>query len=267
MKADFFKNKTVWLTGASSGIGEQIAYQLAEKGARLILSSAPKDDLEKVQIKCEKFGAYCFLIKFDLGDRAEVLKATDEVIEKFTCIDILINNGGVSQRSLAKETSEEMIRKLMEINYFSHVLITQKMLPSMILNGGGNIAVTSSISGKFGFPLRSIYASAKHALHGYFETLLFELKEHNIKVSILCPGRVRTNISLNAFISEDKRHGEMDPGQANGISPESCAKKYLNAIRKGKKEVLIGGKELNMVYLKRFFPGLFYFAASKIQAK
>lgn len=267
MSKIFFKDKRVWISGASSGIGEQLALQLAGQGAKLILSAAPQDDTERVKILCEEKGAEVYVLNFDLSRREDVLKAADHVLEKFQCVDVLINNGGVSQRSLAVDTSEEMIRNLMEINYFSHVLITQKLLPCMIAKGGGHIAVTSSISGKFGFPLRSIYSSAKHALHGYFETLMFELKDKGIKVTIVCPGRVKTNISVNALVGDDKRHGLMDPGQAHGISAEKCAAKYLSAIEKGKKEILIGGKELNMVFFKRFIPKFFYFVASKIADK
>jgi short-subunit dehydrogenase len=153
----------------------------------------------------------------------------------------------------------------MEIDYFSYVILTKAILPGMIEAKEGCIAATSSISGKFGFPLRSGYAAAKHAIQGFFETLRIELKPHNINVTIAYPGRVNTNISLSAILKDGKAHGEMDDGQASGISAEKCAKIYLKAIAKGKPEVLIGGKELLMVHIKRLFPGIFYRVINKIK--
>jgi short-subunit dehydrogenase len=151
----------------------------------------------------------------------------------------------------------EIFRKIMEINLFGAVLLSKYVLPVMLKNGGGHIVATSSISGKFGFNLRSAYAASKHALHGFFESVRLENYKENIRVTIVCPGRVRTNISLNALTAEGKAHGKMDDGQDGGISAESCAKQILKAIRKNKKEVLIGGKELLMVHFKRFTPFIF----------
>jgi short-subunit dehydrogenase len=184
----------------------------------------------------------------------------------FPKIDILINNGGVSQRTLVKDTTMEIFRKIMEINLFGAVQLTKLVLPVMIKNGGGHIIATSSISGKFGFPLRSAYAASKHALHGFFETVRLENINENIKVTIVCPGRVKTNISYNAISTDGKPHGKMDDGQNEGISPEKCALQIMKAIRKNKKEVLIGGKELMMVHFKRFAPFIFYKIASKIKS-
>jgi len=152
----------------------------------------------------------------------------------------------------------------MEINFYGAVYLTKALVPYMINNGGGHIAVTSSISGKFGFPLRAAYSASKHALHGFFETLRAELKNKNIKVTILCPGRVKTNISVNALTKNGTSYGKMSKGQDNGISPEKCAKKYLSAIKRNKKDVNIGSVEIFMVYLKRLFPGIFYKIVSKI---
>ena len=135
----------------------------------------------------------------------------------------------------------------------------------MIQNKGGHIGITSSISGKFGFYLRSSYAASKHALHGYFESVGMEYESSGIYVTIACPGRVKTNISVNALAGDGKKHGDRDPGQEGGITPEECAVSYLKAIYRRKKEVLIGRKELIMVYLKRYFPGLFFKLSKKIK--
>ncbi|MDY0199039.1 MAG: SDR family oxidoreductase [Tenuifilaceae bacterium] len=259
-----FKDKLCWVTGASSGIGEAIAMELARCGAKLIISSSNKDKLQRVQQNCLKHTSQCEAIPFDLSNPTEVESVAKQTVAKFGPIFLLVNNGGISQRALAHETSVEIDRKIMEIDYFSYVILTKTVLPGMIEANQGFIAATSSISGKFGFPLRSAYAAAKHAIQGFFETLRIELKPYNISITIAYPGRVNTNISLNAILKDGRAHGKMDDGQAGGMSAERCAKIYLKAIAKGKPEVLIGGKELLMVHVKRLFPSIFFKVINKI---
>jgi len=179
-------------------------------------------------------------------------------------IDVLINNGGISQRSKIIETPVELDRKIMNIDFYGAVILTKQILPSMLENGGGKIMVTTSITGKFGWPLRAAYSAAKHALYGFFETLRAEHYNDNIKVTFACPGRVQTNISKHSLNKDGKEHGVMDKGQANGVSAEKCARMMRKAIQNNKREVLIGGKELIMVYIKKFLPALFFKMASKI---
>ena len=150
----------------------------------------------------------------------------------------------------------EMVRKIMEVDYFAPVALAKAILPRMVAVGGGRIAVTSSIAGVFGFPLRCAYSSAKHALYGFFETLQSEYYNKGIRVTIVCPGRVRTNVSLNALVKGGEKYGIMDPGQSNGIPASKAAKRIVQAIERGRCEVLVGGKELLMVKIKRLFPGL-----------
>lgn len=261
-----FKGKTVWITGASSGIGEQLVYTCAGRGAKLIISSNQESDLDRVRKNTSEMGAECFALVFDLAEEKQVKEAGKKVLEKYNSIDVLINNGGISQRASAVDTSLKTIRKIMEINFMSAVVLSKLLLPGMIKNGGGVIAATSSITGKFGFPLRSAYAASKHALLGFFETVRLENKANNIQVTIAIPGRVQTQISVNAVTSDGSIHGKMDDGQSGGITPEACAEQYIRAIEKGKREVLIGGKELLMVYFKRFVPALFERMATKIKA-
>ena len=260
----FFKNKVVWITGASSGIGEALVYEFAKQGAELIISSNQLSDLEKVQGNCEKSGAECFIQYLDVTDIDKMQSITDDLVKKFGKIDVLVNNAGISQRSEVVETPLDVDRKIMEIDYFGTIALTKTVLPYMIKNGGGYIATTSSISGKFGFPLRSAYSAAKHALHGFFETLRAEVYDYNIKILIAFPGRIKTDISLHALTKDGTAHGKMDDGQNTGISAEKCAKQYVNAIKKDKKEVLIGASELLMVYIHKFIPKLFYKLARKI---
>lgn len=261
-----FKNKTVWITGASSGIGEELAYSCCRRGARVILSARDKTNLEKVKLNCEKIGAEAFVFPIDLSDLNQIEKVATEVLNQFNTIDLLINNAGISQRATALDTKPEVERKIMEINFFGTVALTKKVLPGMVVNGGGNIAVTSSIVGKFGFKLRSTYSASKQALGGYFESVRLELADENIYVTIAFPGRIKTGISKSTVLGDGTKYGKMDEGQANGVLAKKCAEKFIKAIEKNKREVLIGGKELVMVHLKRFIPFLFYRIAGRIKA-
>jgi len=189
----------------------------------------------------------------------------NKALQQYGRIDILYNNAGISQRSATLETDMSVIRKIMDINYYAAVVLTKTILPQMISNGGGQLVVTSSIAGKFGFPLRSAYCSSKHALYGFFETIQAEYYNQNIHVTIVCPGRVRTNISFYALEKDGTKHGKLDAGQAGGISAEKAAKQIVNAIYYKKREILIGGKELIMTYIKRFFPNLAAKLARKLK--
>lgn len=261
----FYNNKVVWITGASSGIGEAICYELVKQNAKVIISSNQKNDLQKVKEECIKLNKDCYIQYLDLLNTGDIDEITKNIIEKFGRIDILINNAGISQRALTKDTPISIDRKIFEINYFGTIALTKAVLPYMLKQKSGYIAATSSISGKFGFPLRSAYAASKHAICGFFETLRAEVYNDNIKVLIAFPGRVKTDISKHALTKDGTSHNKMDDGQNFGISAEKCAKKYIRAIQKDKKEVLIGGKELIMVYIKKYLPKLFYKLARKIK--
>lgn len=249
-------NKTIWITGASSGIGEASAYQFAKEKASLILTATREDKLKEVQQKCISLGAQCKVLPYDLSDLEKIDELTDKAISAFGNIDIAFLNAGISQRSKTLDTSFTVDEKIMAVNFFAPVKITKHLLPRMIENGGGTIAVTSSISGKFGFPLRSAYASSKFAVYGFFETVHAEYYKDNIRVVMVCPGRIKTNISYNALEADGTKHAKMDSGQQDGMLAEKAAIKIVKAINNRKPEVLVGGKELIMVYLKRFCPGL-----------
>lgn len=249
-------NKTIWITGASSGIGEACAYLFAKDKANLILTATRTDKLKEVQNKCINIGAKCEILPYDLSDLDNIDELTDKAVATFGKIDTVFLNAGISQRSKTLDTSYKVDEKIMTVNFFAPVKITKRLLPEMIKNGGGTIAVTSSISGKFGFPLRSAYASSKFAVYGFFETVHAEYYNNNIRVVMVCPGRIKTNISYNALEADGTKHAKMDEGQDSGMSAEKAAKKIVKAINKRKPEVLVGGKELIMVYIKRFLPGL-----------
>lgn len=262
-----FENKTIWITGASSGIGEACAYLFAKEKARLILTGTRRDKLSEVRQKCLENGGACEILPYDLSDLEGIPLLVEKALGFFGNVDILFNNAGISQRAKAAETAFAVDKKIMDVNYFAPVKITKLVLPEMIKNGGGILVTTTSISGRFGFPLRSAYAASKHALYGFFESLRAEYYDDRIRTVMVCPGRVKTNISFYALEKDGKQHGKMDAGQAGGISSEKAAKKIIKAIRKQKPEVLVGGKELLMVYFKRFIPSLNRMLARKIKSE
>jgi short-subunit dehydrogenase len=253
----FFNNKVVWITGASSGIGEALAMAFAREGAKLILSARRVEELERVKQRCPN-PHNVFILSFDLEKDNNWNELAASAHQSFGRLDILVNNGGISQRAKAIDTNPEILHKLFAVNFFAQVALTRAVLPYMQQQQSGNIAVISSIAGKFGFYLRSGYAATKHALHGYFESLMLEEEQNKIKVHLICPGKVNTPISLNAVTGNGSVHAKMDISQQQGISPDSCAKQILQAIKKNKKEVLIGGKEIFAVTIKRYFPSLFW---------
>jgi len=257
-------SRAIWITGASSGIGEALALQLAAPGTTIILSGLETKQLEPVAAKCILKGAQVQIVPFNLTKEDEITEAVNTVQAMVPKIDILANVGGIGQRSLIIETPADVARKIMETDFWGHATLSTKILPFMVKTGGGTIVVMSSLSGLFGFPQRSLYCAAKHALHGFFETLRLEHHKDNIKVLMVCPGRVKTNFSFGALTSTGATHGQMDKGQENGVSVEYCAAKIDRAIRKNKKQVLIGGKEILMAYFKRFVPWLFYKIALRI---
>ncbi|MDG5798985.1 SDR family oxidoreductase [Marinilabiliaceae bacterium ANBcel2] len=259
------KGKVIWLTGASSGIGKALAFQLAKEHAYLILSSRSSEKLKQVQKECLQFTDNCLIYPVDITD-SESLNATyHSVISKTVGVDILINNAGQSQRSLAEETTLAVDRHVMDVNFFSMVDLTKLVLPDMIKRGSGHIVVVSSITGKFGFPLRTAYAGSKHAVQGYFESLRGELKKHGIYVTIVSPGRVQTDISKKAITGNGMAYGKMDSGQAEGMPADLCAKKIVRGVKKRRKDFLVGNRELLMVYIRKFLPALYHNIVDKIK--
>ena len=257
-----FKNKIVWITGASSGIGKEAATQLHAQGAKLILSARKVDDLNALKDKLGG-GDDVLVLPIDLTKPDTFAEAVTQVYNTFGKVDLLFNNAGISQRSYVIDTDISVDRKLMEINYFGTVGLTKQVLPRMLKDGGGHFAVVTSVVGKFGFGVRSAYAASKHALHGFFESLNIELNKQGIEVTLIAPGPIQTNISFNALDGSGNPTGEMDEMQEKGMPVDVAVKKMLNAIANKKKEIIIGGfKERLGVKLKAYLPGLFFKMAS-----
>jgi len=257
----YFKGKAIWITGASSGIGEALAYELSRKGAQLIISARRKEELERVKGKCHTLGApRVEILPLDLNQSNTLQLTVEAAIQIYGQIDVLVNNGGISQRSLAKDTSLEVDRKIMEVDYFGTIALTKYLIPHFIKRRIGHFVTVSSATGIIGTPYRSGYAAAKHALHGFFDSLRAELwkESERIYVTLICPGWINTNLSLTALMGDGSPQNKKDDTHQHGLSPDFVAKKIANAISGKKREVYVGGwKETLAIYLHRFIPSLF----------
>lgn len=248
----------VWITGASSGIGEALAKSYAKKSASLVLSARNIDELNRVAELCRNQGAKKVVVEpLDLAAPSGYDEITQRVLSAMGQIDVLVNNGGISQRSLVLETSTLVDQRIMQVNYLGTVALTKSLLPHFVERGGGHLVVISSVVGKFGTPYRSAYAASKHALHGFFDSLRAELCSKGIAVTIICPGFVRTSVTINALTGDGTALGTDDVATYQGMPVELFAAKAMRAIERKKQEVYIGGREALGVYLKRFFPRLF----------
>jgi dehydrogenase/reductase SDR family member 7B len=265
MKDRMFAEKVVWVTGASSGIGEALVIEFVRRGATVITSSNDLPGLQRVQEEGGSKSSMIHCVPFDLSDTSGIEKIVEQQINAFGKIDILLNIGGISQRARIDETPLWLDRKIFEINYFGTIALTKAVLPFMVRHKSGHILATSSISGRFGFPLRSAYSASKQALHGFFETLYLENKSSNIKTSVIIPGRVNTSISVHALNGEGREHGRIDDGQAKGISPQKAAEIIIRGIRRDKREILVGKGELLLLHIRRYLPWLFFRIADKIK--
>jgi dehydrogenase/reductase SDR family member 7B len=265
-KGNLFEGKIVWITGASSGIGEALVHAFADKGAIVLASSNDLPGLERVKSDCGTASSMVHCVPFDLSDTSGIDKIVEGQISTFGRIDYLLNIGGISQRARIEETPLWLDRKIFEINYFGTISLSKAVLPYMIRQQSGHILATSSIAGRFGFPLRSAYSSSKQALHGFIETLYLENKKNNLRASVIIPGRVKTAISFHALDGQGKEHGKLDAGQAKGVTPERAAAMIINGIRRNKREILVGKGELMMLHIRRYLPWLFFRIAGKIDS-
>ena len=251
--------KKVLITGASSGIGAALAREFARRGAALILLARNRERLEAVRAECLRLGARDVrLVEADATDYAAIEAFVPTVEGR---LDYLVLNAGISQRSLAMETAEEVDRRVMEVDFFAPVHLAKALYHAGKWDRMTHVAATSSISGLFGFPQRSAYCAAKHALKGFFEALQLET---GTKVTLLFPGRINTPISLSALEGNGQAHGKMDPGQAGGMDADTCARKCVRGILRGKRQVRVGGKEMISCFVYKWFPGLFFRFVGKV---
>ena len=257
-----FHNKVVWITGASSGIGEALAYAFAAEGALLVLSARREEELQRVAKACGN----AYVLPFDVLSLAEHTDRVNDIIKTYGRIDYLVLNAGVSQRSFVKDTEFDVYRRLFEVNFFSIVSLTQAVLPIFTAQKSGVFVPIASVAGRISTPRRAAYGATKHALIGFFDSVRAEVYPDGIRVTTILPGYIKTNISLHAMNEKGEAYGKMDPNQAKGLDPNFTAQKILQAILAGKNEFFVGGfLEGFGLFVKRFFPSIMPFMLRKIK--
>jgi short-subunit dehydrogenase len=257
-----FHNKVVWITGASSGIGEALAYAFAAEGAQLVLSARREEELQRVAKACGN----AYVLPFDMLSLSEHADRVQDVIQTYGRIDYLVLNAGVSQRSFVKDTEFDVYRRLFEVNFFSIVSLTQAVLPVFTAQKSGVFVPIASVAGRISTPRRAAYGATKHALIGFFDSVRAEVYSDGIRVTTILPGYIKTNISLHAMNEKGEAYGKMDPNQAKGLDPNFTAQKILKAVLAEKNEFFVGGfLEGFGLFVKRFFPSIMPFMLRKIK--
>ena len=254
--------QTVWITGASSGIGEALALQFAKDGAGLVLSARREDELQRVAARCVEAGLpedNIFVLPLDVTDWASHEASTQTVVDRFGAIDLLVNNAGLSQGSLCAETDMSVYQKLMDVDVMGQIALTKAVLPHMLKHGQGHLAVTASVAGKVGVPKMTGYCAAKHAMVGFFDALRAEVESSGVHVSTILPGFIRTNIAKNSLSADDTPHGETDSDVASGMDVDECAAVVFKGLKARKREIPVGkGKEMAALWVKRLSPELIF---------
>lgn len=262
-----YKNLTIWITGASSGLGEALSIAFAKKGATIILSGRNQDKLEAVKKQCKNPKKH-FTVPFDVSDAEQTKAAYQDAIAQAGKIDWLINNAGVSQRSLIMDTSEEVERQIMELDYFAQTRLTRLVLPAMIAQGGGKIVMVSSIAGLVGTQYRGAYSAAKAAIHLWANSLRAELYDDGIEVATIFPGFIQTNVSINALTGDGSAQGTMDEATSKGLTATDFAKQVVKALSKDKEYIIVGGKQERLALnVNRFSPPKLYKLIRQSQVK
>lgn len=264
-----FAQQVIWITGASSGIGEALALEFSAAGAIPVLSARREAELMQLQGRCiEKGAPQTMVLPLDITDYDAVQAAVAKVRERFGRIDMLINNAGISQRSLCVDTDLSVYRHLFEVDVMGQIALTREVLPLMLKQGSGHIAVTASVAGKIGVPYRTGYCAAKHAVMGFFDALRGEVAHQGIQVSTIVPGYIRTNISVNALKGDGSTFGAVDQDIAGGMDVTRCAQVIVNGLRKGRPEIAVGeGFEMKALWIKRFFPGIVFKKTAEMAKK
>ncbi|MDX1757521.1 MAG: SDR family oxidoreductase [Marinobacter sp.] len=255
-------SQTVWITGASSGIGEALALRYAQDGADIVLSARREDELRRVADRCQQAGVAAdqvLVLPLDVTHWEAMPEAVQAVLDRFGHIDLLVNNAGVSQRSTCQDTDMSVYRQLMEVDVMGQIALTKAVLPHMLSRGSGHLAVTASVAGKVGVPQRTGYCAAKHAMMGFFDALRAEVEDQGIHVSTIVPGFIRTDISRNALAADGTAFGELDPDISGGMDVADCAEVIFRGLSARKREIPVGkGKEMAALWVKRLSPELLF---------
>lgn len=242
--------KTAWITGASSGIGEALAKGFVKSGGSAVLSGRNIGELQRV---ADDSGAAdrCLILPFDTTEFSGLTAKVDAAIAFRGGIDVLVNNAGISQRSLAIDTAFEVYERIVGVDLLAPIALTQALLPHLISRGAGQLVMISSVAGKAGVPLRTAYCAAKHGLIGYADALRSEVAGQGIKVLVVAPGSVKTNVSRNALNADGSVRGTSDKAIDSGIDPDEVARLIWEAVANGAREMVIAeGMEANIPVMR-----------------
>ncbi len=253
----YFKDKTIWLTGASSGIGEATAKALSSEGCKLIISARRESELQRVKNECAH-PEMVTILALDLEKHQQAAQWVAQAWDIFGGIDVLFNNGGIGQLSAALDTQEQVERKIFEINYFGNIALSKALLPKMLKANKGQIVATASIAANFGQANLAAYSASKAALKLYYESLWQELKQTPLKIQVVSPGFIQTQVTLNSLTADGAALGKNSPAQEKGMPTSVFAKKLMKVMAGSKFHSYIGRKELLAVPLHALFPRLFY---------
>ena len=254
------QSNTALITGASGGIGLELARIHAQNGCDLVIVARSEAKLNRTKREFEaNYGIKVTVIASDLS-MPNSAKQVFEQTEKLNIqVDVLINNAGISQRSLCLETSLDTYRTLLDVDVLGQIALTKEVLPHMVTQRSGHIAVTSSVAGKVGVKLRTGYCAAKHAVMGFFDALRAEVTQYGISVSTITPGFIKTDVSKNAVTSDGEKFGVDDDDIAAGMDVDKCARIIVNKLNKGAKEIAVGeGLSMMALWLKRLAPSLVF---------
>ena len=230
--------KTAWITGASSGIGEALAKAFVADGGSCVLSGRNLEELDRV---ARESGApdRCMVLPFETTDYGSIATMVERAIGFTGNVDILINNAGISQRSLAKDTEFAVYQKIVDVDLLAPIALTQALLSHLLARGSGQLVMISSVAGKAGVPLRTAYCAAKHGLVGYSDALRTEIAGQGVKVLVVAPGSVRTNVSRNALNADGSTRGVSDAAIDNGIDPAEVARRIWEGVANGTREMVV----------------------------
>ncbi|XP_001603507.1 dehydrogenase/reductase SDR family member 7 [Nasonia vitripennis] len=260
---DTLSGKVVWITGASSGIGEHLAYELAKGGCKLVLSARREAELYKVKTNCLAINPNLqdhdiHVLVFDVRAIESHQRVFDNVLSTYGRLDVLVNNAGRSQRAHWEQIDLAVDKEVFDLNTFSVVHLTRLAVKQFLHQGGGHVAVTSSLAGILGAPFSASYTGSKHAIHGYFDSLRMEKLTSNIKVTIVCPGPIQTDFLAESFTENvGEKYGQQTEIASNKLSAQRCAKLFASALANKLDEVWIGqASSLQLTYAVKYYPNV-----------
>jgi short-subunit dehydrogenase len=266
--AKTLQQQVIWITGASSGIGQALAIRAAELGASVILSSPDAQGLEQTYQSCQRFSDNHLILPLDVLDEAACEQAYKTILEKYKQLDWLINNAGITHRSTVIETSNQIDDQIFNLDYRAPTRLTRMVLPEWVKRKQGRLVMMSSIVGLVGTQHRASYGAAKAALHLWANSLRSEVAQQGIRVQVVFPGFVKTNITQHALTPSGEAYGKMGDGQANAMSAEQFSALTWNKLLSKRNYIVIGDlKERAAVFISKFAPEIFYKIIAKVEVR